>query len=148
MSKGLYPWGSQAPSMKRGHKIFFCTLLQHVIIGSVWGVGTFFMVSFKMRGHFKLISHQDPCPKMGGFFWFLVAHTLALLGYSRKKFRRAVETYFFQKIPGIFRFATLSLEILEKTKLLRRFHKIVLQPLGIPRPKTKTHGYFTWFFFD
>ena len=52
------------------------------------GVSTFFMVSFKIRGHFKLISHLDPSPKMGDSFWVLVAHTLALLGYSRQKFRQ------------------------------------------------------------
>ena len=67
--------------------------------------------------------------KWGDSFWVLVAHTLALLGYSRKKFRQGWlkhHSYFFQKIPGIFRFVTLSLEILEKTKLhLRKFHKIV-----------------------
>ena len=84
--------------------------------------------------------------KWGGFFWVLVAHTLVLLGYSRIKFRRTVETFFFQKTPGVFRFVTLSLEILEKTKLLRIFYKIVLHSLGISRPKTKIHGSSTCFF--
>ena len=87
--------------------------------------------------------------KWGDSFWVLVAHTLALLGCSRKKFRQGwlKHSYFFQKIPLIFRFVTLSLEILEKTKLhLQKFHKIVLQPLGIPRPKTKSHGNSTWLF--
>ena len=89
--------------------------------------------------------------KWGDSFWVLVAHTLALLGCSRKKFRQGwlKHSYFFQKIPGIFRFVTLSLEILEKTKLhLRKFHKVVLEPLGIPRPKSKSHGNSTLLFFD
>ena len=39
---------------------------------------------------------------------------------------------------GIFHFFTLSLEILDKTKL--HLHKIVLDPLEIPRLKMKTLG--------
>ena len=86
-----------------------------------------------------LIFHLDPSSKIvggGDSFWVLVAHTLALLGYSQKKIQiGVVETYFCQKIPVIFKFVTLSLEILEKAKLhLRKFHKIVLQHLGIPIP--------------
>ena len=49
--------------------------------------------------------------------------------------------YFFENPPGIFHFFTLPLEILDKTKLNPWiFHKIVLDPLEIPRPKTKTPG--------
>ena len=56
-----------------------------------------------------------------------------------------VDKYFFQKVPGIFRFVTLSLKIQEKTKLhLRKLHKVVQQPLGIPRPKTKFHIILFW----
>ena len=83
-----------------------------------------------------LIFHLDASPKTGGFF--LSQHYWAI---PEKIQTEVVKTYFLQKIPGIFRFVTLSLEILEKTNLhLRKFHKIVLQTLGIPRPKANTHG--------
>ena len=46
-------------------------------------------------------------------------------------------------------FVTLSLNILEKTKLhLWRFRKIVLHSLKFPRPKNKTHGNSIQFFHD
>ena len=49
--------------------------------------------------------------------------------------------------PGSFHFFTLPLEIPDKTKLNHWiFHKIVLDPLKIPRPKTKTPGNSTLFF--
>ena len=55
--------------------------------------------------------------------------------------------YFFEKNPGIFHFFTLPLEIPDKTKLTPWiFHKIVLDLLEIPRPKTKTLGNSTLFF--
>ena len=54
-----------------------------------------------------------------------------------------------KKTPGIFRSATLSLEIPDKMKLHSwKFHQIVLHPLEFLRPKTKTHGNFTLFFLD
>ena len=87
--------------------------------------------------------------KWGDSFWVLVAHTSAsIIGLFQKKIQTGVvETYFLQKLPGIFRFVPLSLEVLEKTKLhLRKFHKIVLQLFGIPRLKTRTHGNSTWLF--
>ena len=57
--------------------------------------------------------------------------------------------YFSEKTPEIFRFVTLPLEILDKTRLYRwKFHRIVLHPFETPRPKTKTHGNSTWFFLD
>ena len=47
--------------------------------------------------------------------------------------------YFFEKLPGIFHFFTLPLKIPDKTKLNPWiFHKIVLDPLETPKPKTKT----------
>ena len=87
--------------------------------------------------------HLDLSPKMGGFFLSSSCPYFSIVGlFQKKKFGRVVESYFFQKVPGIFRFITLSLGFLPKTKLhLRKFHKIVLQPLGIPRrAKAKTHG--------
>ena len=116
-------------------------LLSLTLIGSLGEFVLFSMIFFKMKGHFKLISHLDPSPKMWGFFLSSSCPYFSIFGLFQKKIRRLFETYFFQKIPGIFRFAILSLEILEKAKLhLRKFHKIVLQPLGISRPETKTHG--------
>ena len=66
------------------------------------------------------------------------------LGYSRKKTNRGggeAEDITFENPPGIFNFFTLSLEIPDKTKLhYWKFHKIMLDPSEIPRPKTKTLG--------
>ena len=54
--------------------------------------------------------------------------------------------YFFEKPLEFFIFFTLPLEIPDKTKLNPRiFHKIVLDPLEILRPKTKTSGNSTSF---
>ena len=55
--------------------------------------------------------------------------------------------YFLENPPGIFHFLTLPLEIPDKTKLNPRiFHKIVLDPVELPRPKTKTPANSTLFF--
>ena len=55
--------------------------------------------------------------------------------------------HFYETPPGIFHFFTLPLEISDKTKLNPWiFHKIVLDPLEISRPKTKTLGMSTLFF--
>ena len=52
--------------------------------------------------------------------------------------------YFFEKPLGIFNFFTLPLKICDKTKFNPWiFHKIVLEPLKIPRPKAKTPHYFS-----
>ena len=57
------------------------------------------------------------------------------------------EIYFFENPLGIFHFLTLPLEIPDKTKLnLWIFHKILLEPLEITRPKIKTSGIYTLFF--
>ena len=58
-----------------------------------------------------------------------------------------VEDILFRKLPGIFHFFTLPLEIPDRTKLHPwKSHKIVLDPLKIPRPKTKTPVNSTLFF--
>ena len=55
--------------------------------------------------------------------------------------------YFFEKSPGIFDFFTLPLKIQDKAKRNPWiFHKIMSDPLEIPRPKLKTPGNFTLFF--
>ena len=73
-----------------------------------------------------------------------------IMGYSRKKTKQGggvVGDILFWTAPGIFHFFTLPLEISEKTKLHPwKFHKIVLHPLEIPRPKTKTTGNSSLFF--
>ena len=52
-----------------------------------------------------------------------------------------LRTQFLEKDPGISRFVTLPLEILDKMKVRAwKFHKIVLHQLEFPRPKAKTHG--------
>ena len=52
---------------------------------------------------------------------------------------RGVEDILFWSPPGIFHFFTLPLEIPDKTKLSPwTLHRIVLDPLKIPRPKTQT----------
>ena len=55
--------------------------------------------------------------------------------------------YSFENPSGISNFLTLHLEIPDKTKLNPWiFHKIVLDPLDILKPKTKTPGNSTLFF--
>ena len=55
--------------------------------------------------------------------------------------------YFFETPPGIFHFFTIPLEIAGKRTLKPWIiHKIVLNPLEIPRPKTTTPGNSTLFF--
>ena len=55
---------------------------------------------------------------------------------------------YFKKNPGIFRFLTLPPEISDETKLHPwKFCKIVLEPFKNLRPKTKTPGNSTSFFF-
>ena len=60
-----------------------------------------------------------------------------------------VKDILFWNRPGFFRFLTLSLGILDKLKLHPfKFHKIVLHPLEILRPTTRTPGNSTWIFLD
>ena len=62
------------------------------------------------------------------------------MGYSRKNPNGRVWGYTFLKIfLEFFIFFTLPQEIPDKTKLIH-LHKIVLDPLEIPRPKTNTPG--------
>ena len=65
-----------------------------------------------------------------------------ILGYSRKNPNRGGWGYTFLKTPrGIFHIFTLPQEIPDKTKHNSWiFHKIMLEALKIPRPKTKTPG--------
>ena len=61
------------------------------------------------------------------------------MGYSGKKQTGGLRTYFIEKPPGIFHFFILPMEIPDKTKLTPwKFHKFLLDPLEISRPKTKT----------
>ena len=74
------------------------------------------------------------------------------MGYSRKKThggrverdgrgKGGIEYILFQKSPGIFRLFTLPLEIRDKKRLhSQKLHKIMLYPLEVLRPKTKTPG--------
>ena len=57
--------------------------------------------------------------------------------------------YFYENPPGIFHFFTLPMEIPDKTKLNPSIlHKLVLNHLEIPRPKTKSSGNSTLFFIN
>ena len=79
---------------------------------------------------------------------------ICVLSYSRNKSKReggglgvGLGYTFFENPPGIFHFFTLPLEISDKTKLSPWiFHRIVLEPLETPRPKTQTPGFSTLFF--
>ena len=65
------------------------------------------------------------------------SQTNQAMGYSRKNSSRGswARTYFFGKIPGIFRVVALLLGIPEKTKLhLWKFQEIWLHPLEILTP--------------
>ena len=67
--------------------------------------------------------------------------------FQKNPNRGGLRIYFFEKVPGIFHVLTLPLEIPDKAKLNTRiFHKIVLDPLEIPRPKTRTPEKSTLFF--
>ena len=80
------------------------------------------------------------------------------LGYSRKKSKQGQSSRtggHFWKNPGIFRFVTLPLEIVNsrgKRVHPRKFCKIVVHSFFgleiLTRPKIKTHGNSTWFFLD
>ena len=74
-------------------------------------------------------------------------------GLFQKKFKQVrgrgvgLRIFFCENTPGIFHFFTLPLEFPDKTKLNPWiFHKIVLDPFEISRPKTKIHGNSTLFF--
>ena len=70
-----------------------------------------------------------------------------LLGYSRKKTNRGGWGYTFLKIPlEVFIFFTWLLKFPDKKLNPWIFHKIVLNPWEIPRPKAKTPGNSTLFF--
>ena len=85
--------------------------------------------------------------------WCVARSVICLLGYYRKNPNRWGERggrswghTFLNKNPGVFRFGTLPLDILDKTKLYPwKFRKIVLHPFENPRSKTKVHGNSTFF---
>ena len=80
--------------------------------------------------------------------FLLLLNYLSTIGLFQKKSKQGeLRIYFFENPPGIFHFFTLPLEIRDKIKLNHWiFHKIVLDLLGIPIPKTKTPGNSTLFF--
>ena len=84
-----------------------------------------------------------PFPKI---YLFLFEVTL-IMGYSRKNPNGwGLRICFFEK-PLEKNFFSLPLEIPDRTKLSPWiFHKIVLDPSEIPRPKTKIPGNSTLFF--
>ena len=65
-----------------------------------------------------------------------------IIGIFQKKPKQGgLRTYFVEKKPYIFRFVTLHLEILDKTKLFpRKSREIVLHPLEIRRAKINNYG--------
>ena len=76
----------------------------------------------------------------------LVCH-MGLFQKISKQEGGGVEDILFWNPPGIFHFFTWPLKFPDKTKLNPWiFHKIVLDPLEILRPKTKTPGNSTLFF--
>ena len=83
-------------------------------------------------------------------FWLHLDSQSFKIGLFQKKSKQGggvEDILFWKKNPGIFHFYILPLEIPDKTKLNPwKFHKIVLVPLEIPRPKTKTPGNSTLFF--
>ena len=101
--------------------------------------GLFILLWHEMQGSFLTILK----------FFYLVILTLtkslflaAGNGLFQKKSKQVgLKKYFFKISLGISHFFTLFLEIPDKTKLnIWIFHKIVLDPLENPRPKTKTPG--------
>ena len=70
------------------------------------------------------------------------------IGLFQKKKQGELRIYFSENHPGIsFFFFTLLLRIPDKTKLNPlMFHKILLDPLEIPRPKAKTWEILNYFF--
>ena len=70
------------------------------------------------------------------------------MGYFRKNPNGGWGHTFLKKTPGIFRFVTLPLEIPDRMMVHPwKFHKLVLHPWEFPRPKTKTDGNSTQFFY-
>ena len=61
------------------------------------GVGTFFMVFFKMSDHFKLISHLDPSPKMVEFLLSSSRPCVSIIGLFQKKLRQKWLKHVFKK---------------------------------------------------
>ena len=90
---------------------------------------------------------------LGFWFWNFQGVQLTQLyiteiGLFQKKSKHGgLRIYFFKNSHGIFHFFTLPLKIPDKTKLNPWiFHKILLDPLKISRPKSKTPGNSTLIF--
>ena len=99
---------------------------------------------FKVLGvvylHFQLVWGSDFSEDFWWWYW-----DGSNMGYSRKKWKRLGHTFSKKKLE-IFRFVFLPLQVPNKKKFHPwKFCKMVLQPLEIPRPKTKTHGNSTCF---
>ena len=84
-----------------------------------------FSLRFRLSAVCEYLNH-----KIANDFWAIP---------EKKPKQGGLRTYFLEKNSKIFRFVTLHLEILDKTKLYPcKFREIVLHPLEIPRPKMKT----------
>ena len=79
---------------------------------------------------------------MGRFFLSYSYPYFSIIALFQNKIQTgAVETYFFQNIPGILGFATLTLEILQKTKASQGIPKNFATTVWeFQDQKTKTHG--------
>ena len=82
--------------------------------------------------------------------WFLLDYFLQSEHWNYcplPNYRMYFENILFWKPPRIFHFFNLPLEIPDKTKLHPwKFYTFLLDPLELPRPKTKTPGKSTLFF--
>ena len=101
--------------------------------------------------HIYLLNSRGICPTTTQpiFPGILAEPEIANLSWAipEKIQTGGLRIYSFETPSGISNFLTLHLEIPDKTKLNPWiFHKIVLDPLDIPKPKTKTPGNSTLFF--
>ena len=68
------------------------------------------------------------------------------MGYSRKKPNGGLKAYFFEPVPGIFHFFTLPQGNSRQKAPPWKVHRFLLDPVEIPKPKSKTPGNPTLFF--
>ena len=97
-----------------------------------------------------------PCQKLSSQVYLVLVPCFLKNIYSYPfhsgLFQKKIQTgglriHFFENRPGIFHFFTIPLEIPDKRKFNPWIiHKIVLDSLEIPRPKTTTPGNSTLFF--
>ena len=97
-------------------------------------------------GHFSSSGYNDEVFNFSASFVLSLEFELNVL--FQKKSKQGVWRYtFLKKLPGVFRFVTLPLEIPEKISCHPwKFCQIVRHPLEIPSSKTKTHRNSTWVF--